>query len=248
MSSSRRICFISDLLVVRVVDDEPAADADRLAVGPQHPGAQRMERAGDDVAAALADQADDPLAELGRRAVGERHGQDPPRGDVLDADQVGDPMGQHARLARAGAGQDQQRALGGRDRAGLLGVERADDLLLAGPAGRGSSLRVGRRRRGCRVLAGDRRVAHPGRLLGRRRGRLGEVGEDRPGRARRRLGRGVERRIAGSASSGTHPVIVGRPAHPAMSRGGRSGRCRALGRPYEAGLTWSGDGAVTVTG
>ena len=52
-----------------------------------------------------------------------RHG-----GDVLDADEVGDPVGQDAGLARAGPGQDEQRALGRRDGARLLRVERRDDL------------------------------------------------------------------------------------------------------------------------
>ena len=71
------------LLVVRVVDDEAAADADGLAVLAQDPGAQGVERAGLDVAAALADEADDPLAELGGRLVRERDREDPPRRDAL---------------------------------------------------------------------------------------------------------------------------------------------------------------------
>jgi hypothetical protein len=50
------------LLVVRVVDDEPAADPDRLAVASQDTGTERMERARLDVAARLADERDDPLA------------------------------------------------------------------------------------------------------------------------------------------------------------------------------------------
>ena len=87
-----------------------------------------MERAGHHVPPALADEADDPLAQLGGGPVGEGDREDPPRRDVLDADQVGDPVGEDAGLARAGAGEDQQRAVGGRDGAGLLGVERPDDL------------------------------------------------------------------------------------------------------------------------
>ena len=90
--------------------------------------AERMERAGHDVPPALADEADDPLAQLGGGPVREGDREDPPRGDVLDADQVGDPVGEHAGLARAGAGQDQQRAVGRGDGAGLLGVEGPDDL------------------------------------------------------------------------------------------------------------------------
>ena len=64
-----------------------------------------------DVAAALADEADDPLAQLGRGLVRERDGEDPPRRDALDPDEVGDAVGQHAGLARSGAGEDEQRAL-----------------------------------------------------------------------------------------------------------------------------------------
>ena len=113
--------------------------------------AERVERAGHDVPAALADEADDPLAQLGGGPVGEGDREDPPRGDVLDADQVGDPVGQDAGLARAGAGEDQQRALGRRDGARLLGVERPDDL----------------RRRAC--LSAAARAAGSGGGTGRRR-------------------------------------------------------------------------------
>ena len=52
-------------LVVRVVDDEVAADADRLAVAAQDPRAQGVERARLDVPAGpLADERDDPVAQL----------------------------------------------------------------------------------------------------------------------------------------------------------------------------------------
>ena len=45
------------LLVVRVVDDEPAVEPDRLAVPAEHARAQRVERARLDVLAVLADEA-----------------------------------------------------------------------------------------------------------------------------------------------------------------------------------------------
>jgi hypothetical protein len=92
------------LLVVRVVDHEATVDADRFPVLAQHARAQRVERACLDVAARLADQADDPLPQLGGGAVRECDREDLPRRHVLDADEVGDPMCQHAGLARAGAG------------------------------------------------------------------------------------------------------------------------------------------------
>ena len=52
----------------------------------------------------------DPAAHLGRRLVGEGHGQNAVRRSALDFDQPGDPMHQHARLAAAGAGQNQRGA------------------------------------------------------------------------------------------------------------------------------------------
>ena len=178
MSSSRRICFISCLLVVGVVDDEPAADPDRLAVAPEDPGAERVERARLDVATRLADERDDPLAQLAGGAVRERHREDLPRPDALDADEVGDPMGEDAGLAAAGAGEDQERPVGRRDGAGLLRVEAADDLLgarfaaacfacrfllgLARPPLVGASARGG-------ASPGSGGVAQPVRLRGGRR-------------------------------------------------------------------------------
>ena len=56
-----------------------------------------------------------------------RHGATP-----LDADQVRDPMGQHARLARARSRENQHGTFGGRDRARLLRVQPAEDLLPPG--------------------------------------------------------------------------------------------------------------------
>ena len=125
MSSAFRICFIERGLVVRVVDHEPAVDPDRLAVAPQHPRADRVERAGLDVPAGLADEADDPFPQLGGGAVGEGHREDLPRPDALDADQVGDAMREDAGLAAAGARQDEQRPVGRRDGPACSGLRRA---------------------------------------------------------------------------------------------------------------------------
>ena len=91
-----------------------------------------MERAHRHVTALIADEPEDPLAHLGRRLVRERDREDPPRRDVAHADEVGDPVSEHARLARPGAREDEERALGRRDRAGLLGVQARDDRLGAG--------------------------------------------------------------------------------------------------------------------
>ena len=117
------------LLVVGVVDDEAAADPDRLAVAPEDPGAERVERARLDVAARLADERDDPLAQLAGGPVRERHREDLPRPDALDADEVRDAVGEDARLAAAGAGEDEERAIGRRDGPRLLRIQVPDDLL-----------------------------------------------------------------------------------------------------------------------
>ena len=152
----------------------------------------------------------------------------------LTLDQVGDPVGQDPGLAGAGAGQDEQRTLGRRDGAGLLRVERADDLLLARLERRRAGGRVRRRGAGARVLGLGRRLAHPDRLVRDGARGLGQVGEDGPGGGRRGV---VQRGVAGpAASGGTHRSIVGRATHPAVMGG------------QEAGLTWSGGGAAMETG
>ena len=129
-----------------------------------------------DVAAGLADEGHDPLAHLGGGLVREGDGEDLPRPDALDADEVGDPMGQDARLAAAGAGQDQQRPLGRRDGPRLLRVEPGDDPLGERCRGGRGHGRVDWGRRG-RVGVRQRRrpVGQECRFdgrLGRRPGRL----------------------------------------------------------------------------
>jgi hypothetical protein len=66
-----------------------------------------VERASLNVPATLTDQADDPVAELRGGLVREGDGQDAERWDVLDADEVGDPVRQDSRLTRPRAGQDE---------------------------------------------------------------------------------------------------------------------------------------------
>ncbi len=134
-------------LVVGVVDGEARVDADGRSVAPQHARAQRMEGAHGHFARALPDERQDACAHLCRGLVGERHGQDLPRLDVPDTDQVGDAVREDARLARAGAGEDQQRALRRGHCARLLWVEAADHL-------RGERLAIG----AARVLLIGRRL------------------------------------------------------------------------------------------
>ncbi len=166
-----------------------------------------------------------------------RHG-----GDVLDADEVGDPVGQDPGLARAGAGQDEQRALGGRDGARLLGVERPDDLLGALLA-RGAATTAG---------SGGRRPGRPGRRRdrGASRSQAGSSGGDRrPRRGRRRPSRpcprpSPRRRRASGRRSGDDGW--GSPPH--CRSGGSPGSRATAGRAQAAALTWSAGGAAIETG
>ena len=216
LAGERHILFAQDLLherllVVRVVDDEATIDPDRLAIRAQHPGTQRVERAGLDVTPALADEADDPLAQLRGGPVREGHGQDPPRGDALDADEVGDAMGEHAGLARTRPGEDQQRPIGRGDGARLLGIERFDDLggTCLASGGDRLGIRGGDRDRGVGGRVGSGRLGHPGRLVGHRGGLHRLVREGRPGRLVEPKRGDVGRGVAGSATSGrAHWAIV----------------------------------------
>ena len=174
LAGQRHVLLAQDLLhqrllVVGVVDHEPPADADRLAVAAQDTRAERVERAGLDVPATLADEADDPLAQLGRGLVREGDREDPERRDALDADEVGDAVREHARLAGSGAGQDQERAFRRRDGPCLLRVEGRRICCLALGAALGEHRRIGRRcGRGGRVALGGRGagVAQPVGFVG----------------------------------------------------------------------------------
>jgi hypothetical protein len=122
-----------------------AGRADGGAVAPQDPGAQGVERAHGDLAAGLlADQAGDAGAQLGRGLVGEGDGQDLPRPDALDADEVRDAVGQDARLAALPAPARIRTGPSVVDGALLLGVEAGQDPL---GEGLGGGLPLGQRDR-----------------------------------------------------------------------------------------------------
>ena len=95
-------------LVGRVVDRELARVAEPVRVRAQHARAGGVERHHPHRARRAADEQLDPVAHLLRRLVRERDGEDLVRPCLARAQQVGDPVGEHARLARAGAGQDEQ--------------------------------------------------------------------------------------------------------------------------------------------
>ena len=77
----------------------------------QHPRADRVERPDPHPRGLGAEQAPDALAHLAGGFVRERHGENVSRIDAFDVDQPRDARREHARLARAGAGEHEQRAV-----------------------------------------------------------------------------------------------------------------------------------------
>ena len=112
-----------------VVDRELARVAEPVAVGAQHPRAGRVERHDPHRARAPADEHLDALAHLLRGLVRERDREDLARAGLSRALEEGDPVRQHAGLAGARAGEDQQRALAVDDRLALRRVEPREELL-----------------------------------------------------------------------------------------------------------------------
>ena len=129
-------------LVGVVEDREPALDADGRAVGAQDARADGVERAEHDVARLVAEQVHDAVAHLARRLVRERDGDDAVGMDVLDCDQVGDAVRDHARLAAARPGEDQQRPLRVLDRFLLGRVEFGEQVHRGGSGAFAPSARI----------------------------------------------------------------------------------------------------------
>ena len=228
------------------------------AVAAQHPRADGVEGAHGHLPPFVADEGEDALAHLRRRLVGEGHGQDLPGRHALDADEIGDAMRQDARLAGAGAGQDEQRSARRRDGAGLLGVEAGDD---GGSEGRAVGLapRLAAGSDGARAGASPRPWRPPWRTTRpRRHGRgwastarattsaagavPGLLVAGRPvigcqlsggrGRARRMVAarRGAGRRAAGGSVGGRAMPTAQRPSRD-RGRAGRRGRVRRHALP-----------------
>ena len=102
--------------VVCVVDREARLQAGVLVLGPQDAHARRVERGDPHEPGPVAHQVGDPLLHLAGGLVGERDRQDLARVHVALGEQVRDAVGEHPRLARAGAGHDEQRRTGMGDR------------------------------------------------------------------------------------------------------------------------------------
>ena len=116
------------LAVVGVEDREVVRHARGHAVGAQDAQAGRVEGADPVGRAPLAHALGHALSHLAGRAVGEREGQDAARMHAAVGQQPGDAGGQHAGLAGARAGHDQDRAVRGGDGAALGVVQLAQDV------------------------------------------------------------------------------------------------------------------------
>ena len=111
-------------LVVDVEDGEIGLEPDQLGMAAQDFHADRMEGAEPRHALDhVADDLADAVLHLARRLVGEGDGEDFARPGAAGGEDVGDAHGEHARLAGAGAGQHQHRAVERLDREPLLGIE-----------------------------------------------------------------------------------------------------------------------------
>ena len=114
-------------LVVGVEHGERRLEIDQLGMAAQDLDADGVE--GAEPRHAL-DHAADQLADAGlhlaRRLVGEGDGEDLRGPRAPKAQNMGDAGGEHARLAGAGAGQHQQRAVKRLHRLALLGVQRLE--------------------------------------------------------------------------------------------------------------------------
>ena len=94
-----------------VVDREALLVAEALGLDPQQAGAGGVEGHHPHPLLDPADQLGDALAHLLRGLVGEGDREDLVRARLAGGEQVGDPVGQHPRLARPGAREHEQRPL-----------------------------------------------------------------------------------------------------------------------------------------
>ena len=102
-------------LVLVVVDRERRAVAEPLGLTAQHPAAGGVEGEDPNRARGLPEHPLEALAHLARRLVRERDREDLVRLHAACTDEMRDAVGQDARLAGAGACDDEQRALGRED-------------------------------------------------------------------------------------------------------------------------------------
>ena len=116
-----------------VVDRERGAVAQLVGVATQDAHAGGVKGRHPHPLGHRADQGGDALAHLVGRLVGEGDGEQPERRHVARRDQVGDASGEHPGLARAGAGDHQQRTVAVQHGATLGRVEPGQQLVLPRP-------------------------------------------------------------------------------------------------------------------
>jgi hypothetical protein len=142
--------------VTLVVDRERRLQAELGRLGAQDAHAHRVERRDPHRAGARPDEVSDPLLHLARGLVGERDREDLAGLGVPGAQQVGDPVREHPRLARTGARDDEQRTALVDDGLALRAVETGEHPLELAPDGSlGGALEGGCTRQGFLDAAHD---------------------------------------------------------------------------------------------
>ena len=118
-----------------VVDRELLRVAELVGVPPQDPHAGGVERGHPHLLGDRADEGADPVLHLVGGLVGEGDGEDLEGADALVADQVGDAVREHAGLAGAGAGDDEQRPVDVGDGLRLDRVQPLEERVVGGAHG-----------------------------------------------------------------------------------------------------------------
>ena len=199
-----------------VVDRELAGVAQPGGLGAEHARAGGVEGHHPHRAHAAAHQQLGAVAHLPRRLVGERDGQDLVGLGGVGGHQVGDAVGEHARLARARAGEDELRP-------GPVGDGLPLGLVEAAEQGLEVARELGHRV--CRLtLAGGpagargRRLRRPPSSCGRGRAPPGLRRGGRPGTQRHGHDRG-DPRLRGRARAGRAGAAPARPGRAARPHG-----------------------------
>ncbi len=119
-------------LVCLVVDRESRPVADPLGLAAKHAPARRVEGEDPDRAGGAAEHALEPLPHLARRLVRERDREDLVRPHAVRPDQVRDTVREHAGLARAGAGDDEERPVDVEHGVALCRIEALEEPVVVG--------------------------------------------------------------------------------------------------------------------
>ena len=138
--------------IVVIVDGELTGVAQQVSVLAQHAHAHSMEGAHPHATGAAGNERRQTLTHLGRGLVGKRDGKDLPGLNAQVAEHMCDTEGQDAGLTRTGAGEHQQRTLGGEYRLALGGIKAVDvdERLCGRRSRRGSVVDVERNELGLR--------------------------------------------------------------------------------------------------